>query len=424
MARAARTSRRSARILQPAFARRSPTDESLRGVRRRMREHRSVSLLCALAVLLTVSVVVSLPAGALVSPSATATPSPSPSPSEPPSPTDSSTPSVSPSGSPSSDPTSSTSPTLTPRPSPSTAPTPHGGGGAVVFGPRPGRSDRRLLRAESRRHRHRSWKGWAPDPRWGTYGTAALDRAARRARRRGWTERRVARRIYAPFIVEGPATWSDSWGAPRFAGGYHPHHGQDVLCAYGAPVLAVEGGTVEYGTDPLGGRYAFLVRDDGSYWYYAHLRSYARHVSSGEHVTTGRIIGRCGATGDASVPHVHFALFSADGLAIDPMSALVSWLRTAEHGLPSARKPTRSPPQPVVLPLFHVASRAGSAGPPTPPPPAAAAAHTALGTPAQRALSAAAFMMLFASALWGSPSRRRGRVAPRSRWPTSRKETV
>ena len=298
----------------------------------------------------------------------------------------------------------------------------------MVFGPRHRRSDERLLRAEGRRHRHRSWKGWAPDPRWGTYGTAALDRAARKARRRGWTERRVAKRIYAPFIVEGPATWSDSWGAPRFAGGYHPHHGQDVLCRYGAPVLAVEGGTVEYGTDPLGGRYAFLVRDDGSYWYYAHLRSYARHLSTGEHVKAGRIIGRCGATGDASVPHVHFALFSADGVAVDPMSALVSWLRTAEHGLPSGRKPTRSPPQPAVLPMFHVASRAGSAGLLMPPPPAAVADHTALGTPSQRALSAAAFMMLFASAVWGSPPRRRGRVAPRSRRPSerpsSRKGTV
>jgi len=263
------------------------------------------------------------------------------------------------------------------------------------------------MHAEGRRHRRpRSWRGWAPNPRWGTYGTAALDRAARRARRRGWDEQEIAKRVYAPFIVVGPATWSDTWGAPRFTGGYHPHHGQDVLCSYGAPVLAVEAGTVEYGTDPLGGRYAFLVRDDGSYWYYAHLRSYASDLSTGDHVKRGRIIGRCGASGDATVPHVHFAFFTADGEAVDPMSALVSWLRMAEHGLRSPHT-KHAVPEPVALPLFHVSSRAGSGGFPVPIPRSEPSPDVALGTPGQRALGAAVFLMLFGSTLWNVPGRTR-----------------
>ena len=135
----------------------------------------------------------------------------------------------------------------------------------------------------------------------------------------------------------GPATWSDSWGAPRFAGGYHPHHGQDILCRYGAPILAVQGGIVRFGADPLGGREAFLERKDGSYWYYAHLKSYATGLASGDRVKTGRIIGRCGASGDATVPHVHFALFTAEHVAVDPMRALISWLRGAQKSLPGMR---------------------------------------------------------------------------------------
>ena len=51
-------------------------------------------------------------------------------------------------------------------------------------------------------------------------------------------------------------------GAPRFAGGYHPHHGQDVLCRYGAPILAVDKGSLRYGDDPLGGRTVSIDRED------------------------------------------------------------------------------------------------------------------------------------------------------------------
>ena len=206
-------------------------------------------------------------------------------------------------------------------------------------------SDRRaerLVPPGHRRKHRRSWKGWSPDPRWGTYGTGALDRAARTARGRGWSEPKIARRIDAPFIVPGPATWSDTWGAPRFAGGYHPHHGQDVLCAFGAPVLAVERGTISFGRDPLGGLEAFLLRDDGSFWYYAHLKSYARGLSTGERVHPGDVIGACGATGDATVPHVHFAFFTADRVAVDPMPALVEWLRIARHRLRSHEPPRAS----------------------------------------------------------------------------------
>ena len=52
----------------------------------------------------------------------------------------------------------------------------------------------------------------------------------------------ATRRVYRPFIVKGPAAWTESWHAPRYAGGFHLHEGQDVLCRDGAPVLAATAG--------------------------------------------------------------------------------------------------------------------------------------------------------------------------------------
>jgi len=237
-----------------------------------------------------------------------------------------------------------------------------------------------------------------------------LDRAADRARKKGLDPRRIANEIYAPFLVVGPATWSDSWGAPRFAGGYHPHHGQDILCRYGAPVLAVQGGTVRFGADPLGGREAFLERKDGSFWYYAHLKSYATGLASGDRVETGRVIGRCGASGDATIPHVHFALFTAEHVAVDPMRALISWLRAAEKSLPSVRHDTGRRPVPaLILPTprepANLAGAAlyaeGSAGLP----------GAELLSPRQRAMGVAAVMMLSCPIAVGL-ARRRKQPAP------------
>jgi murein DD-endopeptidase MepM/ murein hydrolase activator NlpD len=104
-----------------------------------------------------------------------------------------------------------------------------------------------------------------------------------------------------------------------------------VLCNAGTPLLAVRAGTIRLGSDPLGGTTIELVRPDGSFWYYAHLERYARGIRSGSHVRVGTIIGRCGSSGDATVPHLHICRFAADGSAVDPMANLVRWLRLAEH---------------------------------------------------------------------------------------------
>src|SRR5207244_8013548 len=41
---------------------------------------------------------------------------------------------------------------------------------------------------------------------------------------------------YCP--VAGPHAYSDSFGAPRYTGGYHPHARVDILASRGRPIVA------------------------------------------------------------------------------------------------------------------------------------------------------------------------------------------
>lgn len=143
----------------------------------------------------------------------------------------------------------------------------------------------------------------------------------------------ATRRVYRPFIVQGPAAWSDSWHAPRYAGGFHLHEGQDVLCQGGAPVLAATAGRVEFDVDMLGGRIARLFLPDGGYWYYAHLSGWSSTIGSGSQVEIGDVIGYCGNSGDAvgGATHVHFGHYLPSGQAENTMSDLIGWLEAAER---------------------------------------------------------------------------------------------
>ena len=246
-----------------------------------------------------------------------ATPTPTPDPTTTPSPTDDPTPSDSP--------TSDPSPTGDPSPSPDPGQRQHPGGllsvAAPGLGGRIGADARKGPRSRGGRD-----GAWAPNPKWGAYSTQRLVVAERRLERHGMPERKALDAAFAPFPVGGLAVWSDTWGAPRYAGGYHPHHGQDLLCAEGTPLLAVQPGVVEFGSDPLGGTTIELTLRDGSFWYYAHLDHYAKGLTDGEHVSTGQVIGACGQSGDATVPHLHFSYFTASGDARNPMHALLGWL--------------------------------------------------------------------------------------------------
>ena len=170
----------------------------------------------------------------------------------------------------------------------------------------------------------------------GEFTSDRLQVIAAQLRGKGLSDEQIIDRVYAPFILAGPAAWTNTWGAPRYGPGpiVRTHEGQDVFCKYGDPVLATHEGEIEFDEGGLGGRVARLFSPDGSYFYYAHLSGWnTDEFKSGDTVQTGDVIGYCGNTGNAitTPPHVHFGWYQANGEARNPMWVLVNWLHTAER---------------------------------------------------------------------------------------------
>ncbi|HZD80742.1 MAG TPA: peptidoglycan DD-metalloendopeptidase family protein [Actinomycetota bacterium] len=105
--------------------------------------------------------------------------------------------------------------------------------------------------------------------------------------------------------VDQPRAVYDGFGAPRYAGGYHPHAGNDIVAPPGTPIRAPFDGTARSSYNTLGGNAVYVYGPQG-YVYNAHLSQYSS--SSDGSVRAGEIIGYVGNTGDAQggVTHDHF----------------------------------------------------------------------------------------------------------------------
>ena len=123
--------------------------------------------------------------------------------------------------------------------------------------------------------------------------------------------------------VAGPVRYSNDWGAPRTG---HRHQGTDMLAATGTRLVAVEAGRVRWaGWDRLGGSALSIRGNSGARYYYAHLS--ARLVRTGARVARGQLVGRVGATGNASggPPHLHFEYRPGGGAKTNPYPHLNAW---------------------------------------------------------------------------------------------------
>jgi peptidoglycan hydrolase CwlO-like protein len=101
--------------------------------------------------------------------------------------------------------------------------------------------------------------------------------------------------------VDVPRAVYDGFGAPRYAGGYHPHAGNDIIAPMGTKIFAPFDGYARASTNTLGG-YAVYVDGADGYVYNAHLM---QPGYTGP-VTAGQVIGYVGETGDTNTPHDHF----------------------------------------------------------------------------------------------------------------------
>jgi murein DD-endopeptidase MepM/ murein hydrolase activator NlpD len=157
---------------------------------------------------------------------------------------------------------------------------------------------------------------------------------------------RLSQRGYV-FPVHGPASFGDSFGAPRgaYVGGWH--HGEDIFAPAGAPLLAVADGTIfSVGWNEYGGWRLWLRDTAGNQFYYAHLSAYSPVAVEGGRVRAGDVIGFMGNTGDAehSPPHLHFEIHPApllplgyDGV-VAPYPYLVAWRRADDISFDAGRK--------------------------------------------------------------------------------------
>ena len=114
----------------------------------------------------------------------------------------------------------------------------------------------------------------------------------------------------------------DDFGNSRGYGYKRRHLGHDMFGSTGAPIIAVEGGTItELGWNQYGGWRVGIRSDDTlRYYYYAHLRKdrpFATDLKKGDRVTAGQVIGYLGNTGysrkenvnmKSNKPHLHFGI--------------------------------------------------------------------------------------------------------------------
>ena len=96
-----------------------------------------------------------------------------------------------------------------------------------------------------------------------------------------------------------------------------------------------------------------MTSGDGTYFFYAHLSTFAPGLSVGSAVKAGQILGQIGKTGDASIPHLHFEVHPGGGASINPTPTV-----KAVDGC----KNTAVPPQPNGIPVHDPDDGAGTDG--------------------------------------------------------------
>jgi murein DD-endopeptidase MepM/ murein hydrolase activator NlpD len=131
--------------------------------------------------------------------------------------------------------------------------------------------------------------------------------------------------LVVPVAGVERAALRSTWEAPR--SGHRRHEGIDILAPRGTLVVAAAAGEVtKVGVDRLGGNVVWIAGAGASFYYYAHLDSFAPGLHAGQQVTAGTPLGRVGNSGNArgGATHLHFGIYPLGRAfqAVDPTPLL------------------------------------------------------------------------------------------------------
>jgi murein DD-endopeptidase MepM/ murein hydrolase activator NlpD len=97
-----------------------------------------------------------------------------------------------------------------------------------------------------------------------------------------------------------------------------PHAGTDFAGATGTPIKAPNAGKVALAANLFySGNTIILDHGQGLYSYFGHMSAFSAH--EGDTVATGEVVGKVGATGLVTGPHLHWSVRLA-GTRVDPLS--------------------------------------------------------------------------------------------------------
>ena len=112
------------------------------------------------------------------------------------------------------------------------------------------------------------------------------------------------------------------FGSVRIMNGQarNPHNGEDIGAPLGADVVASNDGVVRLTVDHIfSGRGIYVDHGLGLYSMYFHLSEVL--VSEGDLIKAGQVIGKIGATGRATGPHLHWGM-KVNGARVNPYALL------------------------------------------------------------------------------------------------------